>query len=116
MRPTIIAVVVSIATLTTWVVTGRDAYTKFQVVERSASAVDPSDPLAGTGFYEDETAREQVTVRDAFRLGLLPTPGGLLDKHMLSVSTILAMTWGIWVVAWWLRRRAVRTPGHTHSS
>jgi hypothetical protein len=44
-------------------------------------------------------------VRNAFRLGFLPTPQGLFDKHMISVSSILAATWGLWLIAWRVRRR-----------
>jgi hypothetical protein len=44
-------------------------------------------------------------VRNAIRLGFLPTPQGLFDKHMISVSSILAATWGLWLIAWRVRRR-----------
>ena len=98
------ALVISLATMVTWVATGRDAYTKFQVVERTTASVDADDPLAGTGFYEDEEAQEKIVVRDEFRLGLFPSPQGLFDKHMLSVATILGLTWGLWMAAWLARR------------
>jgi hypothetical protein len=107
MKSVLLAVAISLATLVTWAATGRDAYTKFQVVESTSRAVDPTDPLAGTGFYENETAQEQIEVGDEFRLGLLPTPQGLFDKHLLSVSTILIPTWGVWMLYW--RRRSRRT-------
>jgi hypothetical protein len=116
MKSVLLAVAISLATLLTWAATGRDAYTKFQVVESTTRAVDPSDPLAGTGFYADETAQEQVVVRDEFRLGLLPTPQGLFDKHLLSVSTILILTWGVWMLHWrWRNRRVyqVASPSRT---
>lgn len=106
----IAALVITLATLVTWVATGRDAYTKFQIVERTKSSVDADDPLAGTGFYEDEAAQEKIVVRDEFHLGLFPTPQGLFDKHMLSVASILGLTWGVWLAAWLARRmsRAAR--------
>jgi hypothetical protein len=75
------------------------------VVERSTHEVDAADPLAGTGFYDDDSATEDIVVRNAFRLGFLPTPQGLFDKHMISVSSILAATWGLWLIAWRVRRR-----------
>jgi hypothetical protein len=100
-----LAVIVSSLTLVTWMATGRHSYTKFEVVERVEVPVDASDPLAGTGFYDD--ASTQTTVkRDEFHLGLLPTPQGLLDKHALSVVSILAPTWGVCLpLIWWLSRR-----------
>jgi hypothetical protein len=116
MKSALLATAISLATLVTWAVTGWDAYTKFQVVESTRQAIDSSDPLAGTGFYEDETAQEQVQVREQFRLGLLPTPQGLFDKHLLSVTTILFVTWGLWVLSWWLRVRRPSSLAVLHQS
>ena len=104
MKYAMAALAITVATLVTWVATGRDAYTKFEVVERTTTSVDADDPLAGTGFYEDEAAQEKIVVRDEFRLGFLPAPQGLFDKHVLSVATILGVTWGLWLVTWWVRR------------
>ena len=98
------ALAITVATLATWIATGRDAYTKFEVVERTSKAVDASDPLAGTGFYDDDSAQEEIVVRDEFRLGFLPAPQRLFDKHLLSVSSILGVTWGAWLLTWWVRR------------
>lgn len=106
--PTVLALAATIAALSVWGATGRHYYTKFEVVEKQQVAIADDDPLAGTGFYDDE-ATETVR-RDEFHLGLLPTPQGLFDKHLLSVATILAATWSLWAVfGWWLpRRRAER--------
>ena len=106
---TVLALAITLAALATWGLTGRHYYTKFEVVEKIAVQVDEDDPLAGTGFY-DEDGLEETVHRDEFHLGLLPTPQGLLDKHLLSVSTVVGTTWGLWAVfAWWLpRRRAAR--------
>ena len=83
-----LSVVVTIAALVTWRVTGGDYYTKYQIVEQVEKQVDPDDPLAGTGFYDDESHTETVT-RDAFRFGLLPTPSGFFDKHAASVVSVV---------------------------
>ena len=69
--------------------TGGDYYTNYEVVETVEIEPDSSDPLAAAGFYEGTKATETVT-RDEFRFGLLPTPSGLLDKHMLSVVSSLS--------------------------
>jgi len=98
------SVVITVAALTTWRVTGGDFYTKFQVVEQVEKPIDPNDPLAGTGFYDGDSATETVT-RDAFRFGLLPTPGGLLDKHAASVVSIVSPFWVATVGVAWLSRR-----------
>jgi hypothetical protein len=89
-----------------WVATGRDAYTKLEVVEEIKKPVDPNDPLAGTGFYENDTVTEVVR-RPEFRFGLLPTPSGIFDKHIFSVATLTGPAWGFALVALFLRRRQV---------
>ena len=62
------------------------------------------DPLAGTGFYDDARI-ETIERRDEFHLGLLPTPQGLLDKHILSVASILGPTWALPLFLLWVRTR-----------
>jgi len=100
-----IAAAVTVAALVTWRATGGDYYTKFEVVEEADVQVDPDDPLAAAGFYEGDSAK-QVVARDEFRLGLLPTPESLFDKHMVSVASISGPDWlGAIGFAWWSRRR-----------
>ena len=106
----VVAVVVTIGTVATWLATGRHYYTKFEVVEKTEVPVAEDDPLAGTGFYDADSVETTVR-RDEFHLGLLPTPQGLFDKHMLSVVSILGAAWGLFLLLpWWLRRRARKKP------
>jgi len=99
-----LAALVTLATLITWQMTGGDYYTKFEVVEQIAAPVDPNDPLAAAGFYENASQTKTVT-RPEFRLGLLPTPSGLFDKHVVSVVSIVAPVWLIALsLVWWRRR------------
>ena len=100
----IAAIILSASTLIIWQATGGDYYTKYQVVEKIEKEIDPDDPLAQAGFYDEESATETVT-RDAFRFGLLPTPSGIFDKHAVSVISIIIPVWGITVIAFWLSRR-----------
>ena len=93
-----------------WAATGRDAYTKYEVVEEIQKPVDPNDPLAGTGFYENDMVKEVVR-RPEFRFGLLPTPSGIFDKHLFSVATLAGPTWGSALVVLLLRRRNRTRPG-----
>ena len=95
---------ITLLVLLLWQVTGGDYYTKFEVVEEVRVPIDESDPLAGTGFYEDETETKTVT-RQVFRLGLLPTSQGLLDKHLFSVLSILLPLWGVGIVLLFAARR-----------
>jgi hypothetical protein len=95
---------VTLVVLVTWQVTGGDYYTKFEVVEQVEKQVDPNDPLAQAGFYDGSTQTETVT-RDAFRFGLLPTPGGLFDKHILSVLSIATPFWLLSLGLLWRSRR-----------
>jgi hypothetical protein len=100
-----LALVVTSVTLIAWMSTGRHSYTKFEVVKREAVQVEEDDPLAGTGFY-DEASTQMTVRRDEFHLGLLPTPQRLLDKHVLSVVSILVPTWGVCLpLIWWQSRR-----------
>lgn len=100
------AATVTVLAFGLWAATGRDAYTKFEVVEEIQKPVDPNDPLAGTGFYENDTVTEVVR-RPEFRFGLLPTPSGIFDKHIFSVATLAGPVWGFALVALFLRRREV---------
>ena len=107
-----VAVLISLVALGAWFGTGRHYYTKYEVVETVAKPVDADDPLAGTGFYDDEEAVTATVHRDEFHLGLLPTPDGLFDKHVLSAASILGVTWGVALpfVLW--RRRRERALAH----
>lgn len=100
-----IAVAVTLGTVVLWQATGGDYYTKFQVVEEVASAVDPNDPLAAAGFYSGDSTTHAVT-RDEFRFGLLPTPEGVFDKNVVSVASISGPVWLCAIgFAWWTRRK-----------
>lgn len=102
----VLAALVTLATLITWQMTGGDYYTKFEVVEQIAAPVDANDPLAAAGFYEEASQTKTVT-RQEFRLGLLPTPSGLFDKHALSVVSIMSPVWLVaFGLVWWRRWRA----------
>ena len=104
----VLAAMLTIGAFATWLATGRHYFTKFEVVEKVKVAVAEDDPLAGTGFYDDESV-EKTLRRDEFHLGLLPTAQGLFDKHILSVASVVAPTWGsCLVLLWWLRRRRRR--------
>lgn len=109
----ILALLITIATLATWLATDRAYYTKFQVVEQVEVEVEADDPLAGTGFFDEAedggpATEVRTETRDEFRLGLLPTPEGLFDKHMLSVLSLAGPAWALVVVSAlldWRRRR-----------
>lgn len=109
----IIAVVISATVLLVWRVTGGDYYTKFEVIRQQEVAVDPDDPLAGTGFYEDEKNMQTVREKD-FRLGLLPSPGSLFDKHMLSVVTVIFPLWVIVAILIWQDRKQGKIQNNPH--
>jgi hypothetical protein len=101
-----LAAIITIGTAGLWQATGRDYYTKFEVVEEVVVAVDPDDPLAAAGFYDD-APRKQTVRRSEFRFGLLPTTTNPLDKHMLAVLSVLGPTWLLALsVMWWQRRRS----------
>lgn len=103
-----ITILVTIAAVVTWQITGGDYYTKFELVEEVEKQIDPDDPLAGTGFYDGDTLTETVT-RKGLRFGLLPTPSGLLDKHMLSVVSVASPLWVVSIGSlWWTRRKRKR--------
>jgi hypothetical protein len=103
----LIAVLISVGTLITWQATGGDYYTKFQLVERIEVPVDPNDPLAQTGFYDDSLMAETVS-KDEFRLGLLPTPSRLFDEHILSVASVILPLWTLVVLLILIQRRKRR--------
>jgi hypothetical protein len=105
----ILAALVTVAALVTWQATGGDYYTKFSVVEQVEAKAEADDPLAAAGFYDGETVTRTES-RDEFRLGLLPS--GLLDKHTLSVVTLVVPLWVLGVaVTWFDRRRRARAAG-----
>ena len=85
--------------------TGGDWYTKFEIVEQVESKPNPDDPLVAAGFYDGSTTTETVR-RDEFRLGLLPTPVSIFDKHALSVTSVAGSLWALGLsVVWYQRRR-----------
>jgi hypothetical protein len=103
----VLPLLVSVAALGLWLATGRDAYTKFTVVERVA--VDQKD--AGDDFFsqaglvdEGEPAYEIVR-RDEFRFGLLPTPQGVFDRHAVSMATIVGPAWALGILVFILLGR-----------
>lgn len=85
-------VLITVAALGLWWGTDHHFYTKFEVVKQVEVEVDPEDPLAQAGFYDGETVEKTVR-RDEFHLGLLPTPRGLFDKHVISVVSIVFPAW-----------------------
>ena len=102
-----LALVVTIAAVVTWQVTGADYYTKFEVVEQIERPLDPKDPLVAAGFYDGTTTTETVT-RKAFRFGLLPTPSGLFDKHAASVVSLASPLWLVAFGLLFVNRRRTR--------
>jgi hypothetical protein len=83
---------------------GGDCYTKFTVVQQVEAKADADDPLAAAGFYDGGTMTRTES-RDEFRLELLPTPSGLLDKHALSVVTLAGPLGVLGLAAFWFCRR-----------
>ena len=99
---------VTIVSFAVWAVTGFHWYTKYQVVEiieKEAPAED--DIFAETGLYDGETLTETVQ-KDEFHLGLLPTPQGILDKHALSVGSVVGPAWLLSGVVLFINRRKNR--------
>jgi hypothetical protein len=90
-REILTAIVVTAGLLVLWQSTGGDYYTKYEVIEEVPIELEPDDPLAAAGFYDDNAT--QHTRRDAFRFGLLPGAPALLDKHVVSVVTIVVPYW-----------------------
>ena len=116
-KPIIItALIVTLAAVVLWQATGGDYYTKYQVVEQVETEHDPNDPLADAGFYEGSSQTETIS-RDEFRFGLLPTPQSILDKHSLSVATVMGLTWvPVLGLAWSARRKTKRSAKASQSS
>lgn len=100
-----IPIFITVAMLIAWRATGGDAYTKFAVVERVEVRPQADDPLVGTGMFDDTEPRYETQRRDAFRLGLLPTPQGLFDKHVISVASVAGPVWVLFIGGWWLRKK-----------
>jgi len=100
-----IPILITVATLIAWQATGGDAYTKFTVVERVEVQPEADDPLAGTGMFDDTEPRYETIRRDEFHLGLLPTPQGLFDKHMISVASVVGSVWVLFIGGWWLKKK-----------
>ncbi|GAB4324119.1 MAG: hypothetical protein Kow0074_16840 [Candidatus Zixiibacteriota bacterium] len=98
---------VTIASVVTWQATGGDWYTKYQIVEQVESQPDPNDPLAAAGFYEGNSPVQTVT-RDEFRFGLLPTPSGIFDRHVLSVASVTGPLWVFGLGFMWLQWRRTK--------
>ena len=107
----ILTLLITVGCLVVWGATGRHYYTKYQVIEQVEVEVAADDPLAAAGFYDDQRPQVQTVTRDEFHFGLLPTPRGLFDKHMLSLLTVISPLWAAVVVTFGvhhLRRRALR--------
>ncbi|MBD3257283.1 hypothetical protein GF377_02530 [candidate division GN15 bacterium] len=103
----ILVAVLTLTVVVTWQATGGDWYTKYQVVEQVTAKADPDDPLVAAGFYDDGATTKTVT-RDEFRLGLLPTPSGVFDKHAVSVASIAGPLWLLGLGVFWYDRRRSR--------
>jgi hypothetical protein len=99
-------VLITVAALLLWQLTGGDYYTKYEVIEQVEKTLDPNDPLVAAGFYEDSKATETVARKD-FRFGLLPTPSGILDKHVASVLSIASPFWLLGLALLFWNRRAL---------
>lgn len=100
----VIAILVTAGVLITWQATGGDYYTKFELIEQVETPIDQDDPLAQAGFYDGDTRVETVRT-SGFRMGLLPTPSGLIDKHLISVISIVLPIWILALIMIWKARR-----------
>ncbi len=107
----VIAVVLTVAAFGLWLATGAHPYTKYQDVTRQELPTDEDDPFAEAGFYDGDTVTRTVK-KNVFYFGLLPTPQGVFDKHVLSVVSVVLPVWlivgGISLIRWRARRRKVR--------
>ncbi len=108
----IISVVITIVALGVWIATGGDFYTKYETVKQVEKQIDANDPLAAAGFYDSETKIETVRKKE-FRFGLLPTPSGLFDKHIISLTTIVTPPWMITIALLWMAKRRSKSGLHT---
>lgn len=100
----IIAFSITLLAIAVWAATGFHAYTKYEVVEIQETEVKSDDIFADTGLYDDATKKE-VIQKDEFHLGLIPTPEGLFDKHMISVASVVGPVWVLTGIVFWLDRR-----------
>ncbi len=103
----VFAIACTAASLFLWQATGGDYYTKFEVVEEVEEKLDPDDPLAEAGFYENDSVTRTVT-RKGLRFGLFPAPQGILDKHSLSVVTFIFPVWLIAAILLWRAKKKLR--------
>ncbi len=107
----VIAVVLTVAAFGLWLATGAHPYTKYQDVTRQELPTDEDDPFAEAGFYDGDTVTQTVK-KNVFYFGLLPTPQGVFDKHVLSIVSVVGPVWlivgGISLIRWRARRRRVR--------
>ena len=104
-----VAVLLTAGALATWGVTGCHAYTKYEVIEQVPAEADPDDPFADSGFFDEGAEPALDTVRrDEFHLGILPTPQGVFDKHVVSVVTIAAPPWALFGAVFLAGRRSRR--------
>jgi hypothetical protein len=106
----VLSIVVTVLAVVVWQATGGDYYTKYEVVSQLEKAVDPSDPLAAAGFYDGTSVTETVK-RNEFRFGLLPTPTGVFDKHVVSVASFVGPLWGLVIAVFIVARRSRRRAG-----
>jgi hypothetical protein len=88
------AALMTVFVLILWRATGGDFYTKFEVIAQVEKEIDPNDPLAAAGFYDGDSKTETIS-RSEFRMGLLPTPSGIFDKHIVSVVSVSIPAWVI---------------------
>ena len=109
----LISTIITLAAVITWLATGRDYYTKYQVVETIEVPLDENDPLAQAGFYDDDKPRTETVTRDEFHLGLIPTPSGIFDKHVVSVISIASPPWGLTALLFVLGRMRRRNRAAT---
>lgn len=106
-----VAGVVTAIVIGLWLVTGVHPYTKFEDVVREEAPIDADDPFAEAGFYDESDTITQVVTKDVFYFGLLPTPQGIMDKHALSVVSIVIPVWlvvGVIAIKRWRTSRQIR--------
>ncbi len=109
MKPLIaIAGVITVIAIGLWLATGLHPYTKFEDVVQEETPIDADDPFAEAGFYDEDETITQVVTRDVFYFGFLPTPQSIMDKHALSVSSVVIPVWLVVGVIAIVRRQASR--------
>ena len=104
----VVAGLLTAAVLLAWAATGRHAYTKYEVIAKERVEIPKDDPLAEAGFYDGDS-EERTVRRDEFHLGIFPTASGLIDKHIVSVVTILVPIWVLVGFLSWRSRRSGRS-------